>query len=216
VCNFTAEKASKLSDAERQEIGWESPDEWEFENETLAERCNKLNLRRPFQKLSDAKKKALMQERPVFPVAPEPKISASAPPLECSSPSSKISSTGASPPKVAPTPLSSARCSARTQGSKSESILQKAVRVTAEKNAPGMSSLPSLVSSDFVLLSSRFDAHLIAVAADVGLAINHSVGSPEELLSLVRAKEFAQALLAAAVEKNRSSAPPEGAGVASP
>jgi hypothetical protein len=90
------------------------------------------------------------------------------------------------------------------------------VRVTAEKNAPGMSSLPSLVSSDFVLLSSRSDAHLIAVAADVGLAINHSVGSPEELLSLVRAKEVAQALLAAAVEKNRSSAPPEGAGVASP
>jgi hypothetical protein len=216
VCNFTAEKASKLSDAERQEIGWESPDEREFENETLAERCKKLNLRRPFQKLSDAKKKAVMQEMPVLPVAPMPKISASAPSLDCSSPSSKISSTGASPPKVAPTPSSSARCSARTQGSKSESILQKAVRVMAEKNAPGMSSLPSLVSSDFVLLSSRSDAHLIAVAADVGLAINHSVDSPEELLSLVRAKEVAQALLAAAVEKNRSSAPPEGAGVASP
>jgi hypothetical protein len=216
VCNFTADKASKLSDAERQEIGWESPDEWEFENETLAERCKKLNLRRPFQKLSNAKKKALMQESPVLPVAPEPKISASAPPLECLSPSSKISSTGVSPPKVAPTPSSSARCSARTQGSKSESILQKAVRVTAEKNAPGMSSLPSLVSSDFVLLSARSDAHLIAVAADVGLAINPSVGSPEELLSLVRAKEVAQALLAAAVEKKRSTAPPKGAGVASP
>jgi hypothetical protein len=51
---------------------------------------------------------------------------------------------------------------------------------------------------------------------DVGLAINPSVGSPEELLSLVRAKEVAQALLAAAVEKKRSTAPPEGAGVASP
>jgi hypothetical protein len=48
VCNFTAEKACKLSEAERQEIGWESPDEWEFENEILAERCKKLNLRRPF------------------------------------------------------------------------------------------------------------------------------------------------------------------------
>jgi hypothetical protein len=213
VCNFTTDKASKLSEAERQEIGWESPDEWEFKNETLAERCKKLNLCRPFQKLSDAKKKALMQESPV---APKPMISASAPPLECLSPSSKISSTGASPPKTAPTPSSSARCSARTQGSKSESILQKAVRVMAKKNAPGMSCLPSLVSSDFVLLSSRSDAHLIAVAVDVGLAINPSVGSPEELLSLVRAKEVAQALLAAAVEKKRSTAPPEGAGVASP
>jgi hypothetical protein len=87
------------------------------------------------------------------------------------------------------------------QGSKSESILQKAVRVTMEKNAPGMSSLLSLVSSDFVLLSSCSDAHLIVVAADVGLAINPSMGSLEELLSLVHAKEVAQALLAAAVEK---------------
>jgi hypothetical protein len=60
VCNFTAEKAFKLSEAERQEIGWESPEDWEFENETLAERCKKLNLRRPFQKLSEAKKQALM------------------------------------------------------------------------------------------------------------------------------------------------------------
>jgi hypothetical protein len=192
VCNFTAEKASKLSEAERQEIGWESPDEWEFESETLAERCKKLNLRRPFQKLSDTKKKALMQEPPVFPAAPKSKNAAPlASSLECMSPSSKISSSGTSPLKPAPTPSSSARCSARTQGSKSESILQKAVRVTVEKNAPGMSSLPSLVSSDFVMLSSRSDAHLIAVAANVGLAINPSVGSPEELLSLVRAKEVA-------------------------
>jgi hypothetical protein len=86
--------------------------------------------------------------------------------------------------------------------------------VTAEKNAPGMPTFPSLVSSEFVLLSSRSDAHLLAVAADVGLAINPYVGSPEELLSLVRAKEVAQALLAAAAEKN-ASLPPEGAGVAS-
>jgi hypothetical protein len=48
VCNFTAEKACKLSEAERQEIGWESLDEWEFQNETLAKRCKKLNLHRRF------------------------------------------------------------------------------------------------------------------------------------------------------------------------
>jgi hypothetical protein len=78
-----------------------------------------------------------------------------------------------------------------------------------------MPSLPSLVSSEFVLLSSRSDAHLLAVAADVGLAINPSVGSLEELLSLVRAKEVAQALLAAAAQK-KASLPPEGAGVAPP
>jgi hypothetical protein len=52
------------------------------------------------------------------------------------------------------------------------------------------------------------------VAADVGLAINPSVGSPEELLSLVHAQEVAQALLAAAVEK-KESLPPEGVWVPS-
>jgi hypothetical protein len=76
-----------------------------------------------------------------------------------------------------------------------------------------MSSFLPLVSSDFVLLSSCSDAHLIAVAADVGMAINPSVGSLEELLSLVCTKEVAQALLAAAVEKKKSTLPPEDAGV---
>jgi hypothetical protein len=85
--------------------------------------------------------------------------------------------------------------------------------MTAEKNAPGMSSLPSLVSSDFVLLSSCSDAHLIVVAADVGMAINPSVASPEELLSLVCAKKVAQAPLATAVEKKKSTLPPEDPGV---
>jgi hypothetical protein len=217
VCNFTTEKACKLSEAERQEIGWESPDEWEFENETLAERCKKLNLRRPFQKLSDDKKKALMQESPVFPAVP--KVNSSMPiasSLETTSLSSKISSSGPTPSKPASTLSSSVCCNARTQGTKSESILQKAVRVTVEKNAPGMSSFPSLVSSEFVLLSSCSDAHLLVVATDVGLAINPSMGSSEELLSLVRAKEVAQAFLATAVEKKKTSLPPKGAGVLPP
>jgi hypothetical protein len=179
VCNFTAEKAFKLSEAERQEIGWESLEDWEFENETLAERCKKLNLRRPFQKLSEAKKQALMQETPVCPASSKTKSPKLAAPLvEPKSSSSKISSTGPSSSKLPSTPSSSMRCSARTQGTKSESILQKAVRVTAEKNAPGMSSFPSIISSEYVLLFSRSDAHLLAVAADVGLAINSSVGSP--------------------------------------
>jgi hypothetical protein len=124
VCNFTAEKACKLSEAEHQEIGWESPDEWEFENETLAERCKKLNLHRPFQKLFEAKKKALMQESPVCPSTSKTKSSMPAAPLiETMSPSSKISSSGPTPSKLPSTPSASACCSARTQGTKAESVL---------------------------------------------------------------------------------------------
>jgi hypothetical protein len=78
-----------------------------------------------------------------------------------------------------------------------------------------MSSFPSLVTSEFVLLSSRSDAHLLAVAVDVGMAINPSVGSSDELLSLVHAKEVAQALLAMAVDKKKLSVPTEEAGAAS-
>jgi hypothetical protein len=171
----------------------------------------------PFQKLSDAKKKALMQESPVCPSATKAKTSVPVAPLfETMSPSSKISNSGPTPSKLASNPSSSARYSARTQGTKSESILQKAVRVTAEKNAPGMSSFPSLVTSEFVLLSSRSDAHLLAMVADVGMTINPSMGSPDELLSLVHAKEVAQALLATAVSKKKLSLPTEEAGVASP
>jgi hypothetical protein len=87
--------------------------------------------------------------------------------------------------------------------------------VTAEKNAPGMSSFPSLVTSKYVLLSSCSDVHLLVVAVDVGMAINPSVGSPVELLSLVRTKEVAQALLAAAVDKQNLSVASEEAGAAS-
>jgi hypothetical protein len=64
-------------------------------------------------------------------------------------------------------------------------------------------------------LSSRSDAHLLAVAAVVGMAINPSVGSPGDMLSLVHAKEIAQALLAAAVDKQKLAASKEEAGVAS-
>jgi hypothetical protein len=47
-----------------------------------------------------------------------------------------------------------------------------------------------------VLLSSLLDEHLLAVASDLGLALVSAVGSATELLSLVRAKEIAQAALA--------------------
>jgi hypothetical protein len=56
-------------------------------------------------------------------------------------------------------------------------------------------------SSDFVLLSSLPDDHLLAVASDSGLALVSGVGSTSELLSLVRAKEIAQASLAQAQVK---------------
>lgn len=71
-------------------------------------------------------------------------------------------------------------------------MLQKAVRVTAEKNDLGKSVPPS---SDFLVLDAMPDDLLLQVASDVGLALDSHYGSPSELLSLIRAKELAQAKL---------------------
>jgi hypothetical protein len=42
--NVSPDKAHKLSAAVREEIGWEIPNEWDFKNETLAQRCKKLKV----------------------------------------------------------------------------------------------------------------------------------------------------------------------------
>jgi hypothetical protein len=73
-------------------------------------------------------------------------------------------------------------------------MMAKAVRLQKAKDNPG-NPLPS---SDFVLLSSLPDDHLLAVASDSGLAVVSGVGSSADLLSLVRVKEIAQAALAQA------------------
>jgi hypothetical protein len=73
-------------------------------------------------------------------------------------------------------------------------MLQKAVRVQASKDSPGMPA----PSADFVLLSSIPDDHLLEVAADSGLALCSGVGIAGDLISLVKAKEIAQASLAQA------------------
>jgi hypothetical protein len=75
--------------------------------------------------------------------------------------------------------------------------MAKAVWLQKAKDNPG-NPLPS---SDFVLLSSLPDDHLLSVASDSGLALVSGAGSAAEFLSLVRAKELAQAALAHAQVK---------------
>jgi hypothetical protein len=72
-------------------------------------------------------------------------------------------------------------------------MLQKAIRVQASKD-PGMPAL----SADFVLLSSLLNDCLLTVALDSGIALMPGVGFAGDLISLVKAKELAQAVLAQA------------------
>jgi hypothetical protein len=69
-------------------------------------------------------------------------------------------------------------------------------------------------SADFVLLSSIPDDHLLEVATDSGLALCSGVGVAGDLISLVKAKELAQAALAQAQAPIAKRAEEENARVA--
>ena len=90
--------------------------------------------------------------------------------------------------------------SARAQGDGAEPILKRAVRGAAAKNCPGTSPL-----SEFVVLSLVSNSHLLSVISDSGLSLA-GLGSPSELLTVLRAKELAQTTLAMAAAASASSA----------
>jgi hypothetical protein len=96
----------------------------------------------------------------------------------------------------ASTPVSGSRRSHRIMGIDAEPVLQKAIRATALKNATG-----TIPSEAFVSFPAFSDEHLLGVAADSSLVFDSSFGSPQQVISLVRAKEVAQALLAEAIVK---------------
>jgi hypothetical protein len=94
-------------------------------------------------------------------------------------------------------PISGSRSSARARGSEAEPILQKAIKRVAAKS--GMSPPPK---SQFLAFSSMPDLHFMGVVGDCGLVLGDgfSSPSPSTLLSVIRAKEIAQAKLAEAIE----------------
>jgi hypothetical protein len=191
------DKAHKLSTAVREEIGWESPNEWDFKNETLAQRCKKLKVGRSVEGVSKKLDLAAKASAGISVAKGKRSVAVTAQASPSKSPS-KVSKSGSTSSAVTTsTPTSSARCSARTKTQDSESTIAKAVRLQKAKDNPG-NPLPS---SDFVLLSSLPDDHLLSIASDSGLALVSGAGSSAKFLSLVRAKELAQAALAHAQVK---------------
>jgi hypothetical protein len=152
------DKIQKLTPAERTELGWESPPGWDYDNETIAARITKLKKKRDG---------------------------------EVDNPAVSPAQTMASPaardvPSEASTPASGSRRSHRIMGSDAEPVLQKAIRATALKNAPGMTP-----SEAFVSFPAFSDAHFLGVASDSSLVFDSSFGSPKQVISLVHAKEVA-------------------------
>jgi hypothetical protein len=138
--HVSPDKAHKLSAAVREEIGWESPNEWDFKNKTLAQRCKKLKVGRSFEGV--AKKLDLATEAAAGISISKGKrsMAVAAQPSPSKSPSKVSKSGSASSVITSTTPTSSTRRSSRSKTQDSESMLAKAVRLQQAKDNPAVAS----------------------------------------------------------------------------
>jgi hypothetical protein len=165
-------KRQSLSVEDRQEVGWESPEDWENDQETLAEKIAKLKRKQDG---------------------------------EVDNPPSRYKKKPGLKPKrtvVTSSPVTATRRSTRGKGSNPEHVLLSASKRAAEKDQ-GTPIDPSTIDP-FLVLPSVSDTHLWGVARDAGLGLDVSAGSLSPLLSLIRAKELAQARLSEASVKAKS------------
>lgn len=97
--------------------------------------------------------------------------------------------------------VTATRKSARSKGAAGATpVLEKAQRRASEKNLETVININKAQGNDYTLLDSLPDSHLELVATDNCVIFNPRVGAKEEALSLIRAKELAQATLAEAAD----------------
>ena len=109
-------KRTKLSQADRLEIGWESPDSWDFDNEMLAMKLSKLKKRQDGE----------VDNPPVVPVMD----------LFAALPASTVtrSKRSSANSTAVNTPISGTRRGLRGKGTLAEQVLDKAMKRAASKN----------------------------------------------------------------------------------
>jgi hypothetical protein len=173
-------KCSKLSSADRADIGRESPENWEYDNETLAQKIAKL------KKKHDGK----VHNSPASPRNPD-----LAKEVASSAPAAKARRSA-----VVVSPVFGTRSSARGKGTETMPILQRVVNHAAVKagTIPPPSNSPALA---YIALSAFPDLHLMGLADDCGLVLGNSSLSSVVVLSVVRSREVAQAKLVEAIDR---------------
>jgi hypothetical protein len=142
-------KHSKLSMADRADVGWESPEDREFDNETLATKIAKL------KKKQDGE----VDNPPMTPSNPDlaKEVVAAA----------QVSKAKGSVAVVLP--ISGTHTSTRSKGSEGQPILQKAVkRATAKSGMPSPSTPPN---AQFIAFSSTLDLVFMGIAEDCGILL---------------------------------------------
>jgi hypothetical protein len=104
-------------------------------------------------------------------------------------------------------PAGSVRKSSRHEGAASSIAMEKAQKLAAERNLDPATTGTNPDPDDFSILDARSDSQLGAVITDSCILFVPSVGTPVEAISLLPAKEEAQAALArvaASQEKERA------------
>ncbi|KAM0831559.1 hypothetical protein ACQ4PT_065458 [Festuca glaucescens] len=172
-------KTSKLAPENREEMGWVSPKGWEYDNMTLAARIAHLKRKQDGEVDNPSRTAATSS---IY--------------------SEMCSPPPATRPRPPTTPISGTRRSARGKRAEAETILQKAIRSAASKDSGTLA--PSTPLASFLAFPSLPDSHFLGVAHDSSIIFDSSFGAPIEHLSLIRAKEVAQSLLAEAIAKEKN------------
>jgi hypothetical protein len=191
----TQGKAMRLSAQDQEDIGWESPSSWDANPAVMLdrERQSKNNADRPSMRCNPVLQEVAVQldfygDSEAVKVDSPLAVGAVIPAL-----AAKVNRA----PRSKADPVEAARKSARGQGLTEGSVLDRAIRRTAEKD----SGTYSKSIHDFSILSKSSDSHLLEVAADCAVLFPADLGDPVQILSSLRAKELATAELALARDK---------------
>jgi hypothetical protein len=198
-------KAQQLSEEDRVEAGITTPVTWESDPQAMRskERRSKANADRPSLALkgvaqqlnfTDGGDSALAKEggdsRRIEEKELEGELFAEGSVVpELAAPISRA-------PRSKASPVAAARTSARGASSSATPILKKAIQRAVQKT-PGM---PKSVEN-FAILQKIPDAALLSVARDSCIVFPSAAGNPAPLLSMIRARELAQAELALARDR---------------
>jgi hypothetical protein len=222
----TPRKALRLSQADREEVGLESPSPQSSKEQLQrdSEKSSKNNHDRPPRRLMleaalaanatvvDQHSRAInpgLHQAPA--IARHPTVRQL---LLEDSPIPALGATVARAPRSKAIPAHAERKSARGKGLTDGPVLERAVRLTADKNtmtkpstdkAAPTSSSPQVLGTpplaDFTAIQDSSVQHLLQVAKDSCILFKSVDKTPAQLVSLIQAKELAQAELTAARQK---------------
>jgi hypothetical protein len=145
----------------------------------------------------DMEKTTLHQAPGIKDVSPPPHV------LLAESPIPALGATVIRAPRSKATPTEAQRKSARSANMADEPVLARAIRLATDKDTPSSTTPGTIDSSSFTAFQSGPIDKLFTLAKDSCVIFpSSSLGPPEKVISLLQARELAQADLAAAKHRD--------------